>query len=166
MGDVAVRRASDAGAGFTAIGAALAAARPGDLVDVDAGTYREMIALKEGVTIRARTRRAAILMAPAGLSGPWTAITATSIRSGGISGFVVAGTPSARLEYGVWVSDASVELDDLDIAGAQAAAVHISGRSTVRLRSSTIHDNGGAGVVVPGALPLGVPPDSTVLVTS
>jgi serine/threonine protein phosphatase PrpC len=139
-----------AGVGFTSIGAALAAAQPGDVVDVDAGTYRETIALKEGVNVRARARRAVILTAPPGLTGPWTAISATSIRSGSISGFVVAGTPSARLEYGVWVSDANVELDDLDIAGAQAAAVHISGRSTVRLRSSTIHDNTGAGVVVDG----------------
>ena len=141
---------STAGAGFTSIGAALATAQPGDVVDVDAGTYRETIVLKEGVRIRARARRAVILAPPEGWSGPWTAISATSIRSGDISGFVIKGTDTARLEYGVWVKDAGVELDDLDIAGAQAAAVRVSGRSTVRLRSSTIHDNDGVGIVVDG----------------
>ena len=141
---------SPPGSAFTSISAALAAAQPGDVVDVDAGIYREAITLKEGISIRARARRAVILAPPAGLTGPWTAISASSIRSGDISGFVVKGTDAVRLQYGVWIDDASVELDDLDIAGARAAGVQISGRSTVRLRSSTIHDNSGAGIVVDG----------------
>jgi hypothetical protein len=137
------------GTGFSSIAAALAAAQPGDVIDVEPGIYREAIVLKDGVSIRARQRRAVILQPPDTLAGPWTAISATSMRSGGISGFVVNGT-DARLEYGVWVNEASVELDDLDIAGARVAAVHVSGRSSVRLRSSVIHDNTGAGVLVDG----------------
>jgi serine/threonine protein phosphatase PrpC len=141
------------GAAFASISSALAAAQAGDVIDVDAGVYREAIVLKEGVSIRARERRAAILQPP-GTSNGWTAISATSIRSGGISGFVVQGANGARLEYGVRVTDANVELDDLEIAGAYAAAVQIAGRSTMRLRSSTIHDNPGIGVVVDaGAVP-------------
>jgi serine/threonine protein phosphatase PrpC len=145
---------SAAGAGFTSIASALEAAQAGDVIDVDAGVYRESIVLKEGVSIRARDRRAAILQPPGTSSGAWTAISATSIRSGGISGFVVQGTDVSRLEYGVKVTDANVELDDLDIAGAHTAAVRIAGRSTMRLRSSTIHDNPGIGVIVDdGAVP-------------
>ena len=138
------------GAGFTSIASALAAAQAGDVVVVDAGTYREAIVLKEGVSIRARERRAAILQPPPGLNGPWAAVSAASIRSGEISGFVIKGTDDVRLEYGVWVNDANVELDDLDIAGARAAAVQVTGRSTIRLRSSDIHDNPGGGVLVDG----------------
>jgi serine/threonine protein phosphatase PrpC len=142
------------GAGYTSIGAALAAAQAGDVIDVAAGTYREPVVLKEGVSIRARERRASILQPPDGTGHPWTAISATSIRSGDISGFMVKGTDTAPLEYGVRVSDASVELDDLDIAGARAAAVYVAGHSAVRLRSSHIHDNAGVGIVVDsGAVP-------------
>jgi hypothetical protein len=127
------------------------AAQAGDVIDVDAGIYRETVVLKEGVSLRARERRTVVLQRPEALAGPWTAISATSIRSGDISGFVVRGTDDARLEYGVWVDDASVELDDLEIAGARAAAVQMNGRSTVRLRSSDIHDNAGAGVFIAAA---------------
>jgi hypothetical protein len=128
----------------------MAAAQAGDVVVVGAGTYREAIVLKEGVSVRARERRAAVLQPPSGLNGPWTAVSAAFIGSGEISGFVIKGTDDVRLEYGVWVNDASVELDDLDIAGARAAAVQVTGRSTVRLRSSDIHDNPGAGVLIDG----------------
>jgi hypothetical protein len=139
---------STPGAAFTSIASALAAAEPGDIVDVDAGIYRESIVLKEGVSIRARQRRTSILQAPGSATGAWTAISVTSIRSGSVSGFVVQGGNGARLDYGIRVTDANVELDDLDIAGAHAAAVEITGRSTTRLRSSTIHDNPGVGVAV------------------
>ena len=145
-----LRVSSAPGAGFTSIASALAGAQAGDVIVVDAGTYREAVVLKEGVSIRARERRAAILEPPPALNGPWAAVSAASIRSGEISGFVIKGTDEIRLEYGVWVNDASVELDDLDIAGARAAAVQVTGQSTVRLRSSDIHDNPGAGVLVDG----------------
>jgi hypothetical protein len=147
-----VLQVSEAGrTGFSSIAAALREAQAGDFIDVDAGTYAESIVLKEGVSVRARRRRTVILQQPAGVEGPWTAISATSIRSGLLSGFVVKGTSDSRLEYGVLVNDAGVELDDLEIAGARAAAVQVAGRSTVRIRSSTIHDNAGAGIVVDGA---------------
>src|SRR6185369_2111880 len=51
-------------------------------------------------------------------------------------------------DYGVWIAGGSVDLDDLEIVGARAAAVQISGPSTARLRGSDVHDNSGAGVVV------------------
>jgi serine/threonine protein phosphatase PrpC len=137
--------------GFSSIAAALRDARPGDVIDVEAGTYAESLVLKEGVSVRARRRRTVILQQPAGADRRWTAVSATSIRSGSISGFVIKGTSDSALHYGVLVNDASVELDDLEIAGARAAAVEIAGRSTVSIRSSNIHDNAGAGVVVDGA---------------
>jgi hypothetical protein len=75
-------------------------------------------------------------------------VSATDIRSGGISGIVVKGSDSALLEYGVWVAGGSLDLDDLEIVGARSAGVQITGRSTVRLRASDVHDNRGVGVVV------------------
>jgi serine/threonine protein phosphatase PrpC len=147
-----VLQVSEAGrTGFSSIGAALKEAQAGDVIDVDAGTYAETIVLKEGVSVRAQRRRTVVLEQPADADGPWTAISATAIRSALLSGFVIKGTSDSSLQYGVLVTDAHVELDDLEIAGARAAAVQIAGRSTARLRSSNIHDNPGAGVVVEGS---------------
>ncbi len=50
---------------YPTIAAALAAARPGDTVDV-LGEYREPVALKSGVTLRSRVPREAVLLAPVG----------------------------------------------------------------------------------------------------
>ena len=133
---------------LTTIGAALAGAQAGDVIEVDAGTYTESVVLRDGVAVRARQPRSVVLQRPADVNGPWTAISGTDIRSGGISGFVVKGSDSAPLDYGVWIAGGSLDLDDLEIVGARSAAVQIGGRSTARLRGSDVHDNGGAGVLV------------------
>jgi hypothetical protein len=133
---------------LTSIAAALGAAQAGDVIEIDAGTYAESLLLRDGVSIRARQPRSVVLQRPATVNGPWTAISATDVRSGVISGLVVKGTDNAPLEYGVWVAGGSVELDDLEIIGARSAAVQIGGRSTARLRGSDVHDNSGAGVIV------------------
>jgi len=135
---------------LTSITAALDDAQSGDVIEVDAGTYTESLVLRDGVVVRARQPRGVILQRPVAVNGPWTAISATDIRNGGVSGIVVKGSDSAPLDYGVWVAGGSLDLDDLEIVGARSAAVQISGRSTARLRGSDLHDNGGAGVLVEG----------------
>ena len=133
---------------LTSITAALAGAQTGDVIEIDAGTYAESLVLRDGVAIRARQPRTVVLQRPATVNGPWTAISAADVRSGGISGIVVKGTDSAPLDFGVRVTGGSVDLDDLEIVGARSAGVQISGRSTARLRSSDVHDNSGVGVLV------------------
>jgi hypothetical protein len=133
---------------LTSIAAALTTAQAGDVIEIDAGTYPESLVLRDGVSIRARQPRSVILQRPATINGPWTAISASGIRTGAISGIVVKGTDNAPLDYGVWIAGGSVDLDDLEIVGARSAAVQISGQSTARLRGSDVHDNSGAGVLV------------------
>lgn len=146
-----ILRVSPGAGEFASIGAALAASQPGDTIEVAPGTYAEQIALREAVAIRSRPRRSAILRRPPALAGPWTAVSATALRSGSISGFVIAGSADAPLDYGVSASGANVEIDDLEISGARLAAVRITGGSAVLLRSSDLHDNEGAAVVIDGS---------------
>jgi hypothetical protein len=134
--------------GLRSIAAALDAAQAGDIVEVDAGTYAESIVLRDGITVRARQRRGVTLERPMTVNGPWTAISATAIRSGGVSGVIVKGTTTAPLDYGVWITGGSVDLDDLEIVGARSAAIQIDGQSTARLRGSDVHDNAGPGILV------------------
>jgi serine/threonine protein phosphatase PrpC len=61
-GDVLVVGTGDGG--FATIGEALAAARPGQTVEVAPGRYFERIALRDGVALVSRVPRGAILLAP------------------------------------------------------------------------------------------------------
>src|SRR6185295_11837857 len=63
---------------YTSIAAAMAEARPGDTVEVLGGEYREQVTLKNGVTLRSRQPRAAILRAAALSTGP--AVQAENVR--------------------------------------------------------------------------------------
>jgi serine/threonine protein phosphatase PrpC len=136
------------GADFTSIRAAIDAARPGDTVAVAPGVYAESLELREGVILQSDMRRGATLRRPGGFDGAWTAISARGVRDGLVSGFVIEGSDASPLQYGVYVTDGRVEIDDMEISGAQGAAVQMSGSATALLRSSHIHDNPGAAVVV------------------
>jgi serine/threonine protein phosphatase PrpC len=149
-----LRVSAKGNADFASIADALKSAQAGDTVEVDSGTYAESIAVREGVTVRARQRRGAILRRPAQAPGPWVAIVATGVRSATVSGFVIRGSDDAPVDYGVWTTDADVDLDDLEVEGVRVSAVQVTGRSTVRLRSSYLHDNPGGGIrVEAGAVP-------------
>ena len=125
------RVGSGAGADATSINAAIAEARPGDLVVVETGTYRESITLREGVTVISAQRHGAELRRPPNLAGPWTAVTAAGITSAAVRGFRIVGTSTEKLDVGVLVSDAVASLEDLEITGAQDAAIRIAGSGVI-----------------------------------
>lgn len=131
------RVGASTGADATSINAAIAEAQPGDLVVVDAGTYRESITLREGVTVVSARRHGAELRRPPQLTGPWTAITATGVTSAAVRGLRIVGTSTDTLDIGVLVTDAVASLEDLQIAGAQDAAVRVVGASAVIVNADT-----------------------------
>jgi serine/threonine protein phosphatase PrpC len=143
-----VLRVAPAAATFSSIADAMSEAQPGDTIEVDPGIYAEAVIMREGVALRSREPRAATLRRPPGMNGRWTAISALGVRNGVVSGFVVESAENAPLDVGVLAAGANLEIDDVEIAGARDAAVHISGASTVRIRSSFVHDNPGGGIVV------------------
>jgi hypothetical protein len=71
-----------------------------------------------------------------------------SVRFARLAGFVIRGVEGRPLSVGVYLRDASVEMDDLDISGAGRTAVDISGSGAAVLRASDLHDNAGPGIVV------------------
>jgi PPM family protein phosphatase len=132
---------------FDTIQDALARARPGDLVEVDVGTYDAPIVVPDGVSLVARQSREAVLKAPAGGPGH-----AAGVRMGGrsrISGFKIEGPGGVATD-----GDDEAVIEDVEVTGSESGVTFGRGSRGV-LRASYVHDNGLAGVVVHGpALPV------------
>ncbi len=125
---------------YPTISAALAAARPGDTVDVPIGEYHEQVNLKSGVTLRSRVPREAVLRPP---------VIAEAVRNARLSGFRIRGDRELD-SSGIRVSDSEVEIDDNEIE-AVATGIHMSGSAPAVLLGNAIHDCGTA-VSVDGPL--------------
>ncbi len=137
------------GAPFRTISDALVAARPGDIVRVNPGEYREQLVVPDGVTVTATSAREAVVRAPANALRPWTAVIATGDRQGTrVSGLRIIGDAQGPIAVGVQALG-RVVLDDLEITGTTTAGVAFDG-STLSLLSSSFHDNAGSGVTLNG----------------
>jgi PPM family protein phosphatase len=135
------------GARFDTIAAALAEARPNDTVEVLAGEYREQVNLKSRVTLRSRIPREARLIAPVG-NGP--AITAKDVHNARVTGFLIQGDAQAPLSTGILLDNSTVEIDGVDIEGANVG-IEIRGAASPTLRGNAIHDCIAEGLLIAGA---------------
>jgi PPM family protein phosphatase len=140
--------AEDGKAEFPSIASALAAARPGDSIEVLPGVYRERLLMKDGVRITSRTAGQALLQPEADASRPDAAMVIQNVSSGSVSGFRIIGAPHNPISVGVLVADSAVELDGLEIEGTTSAGILIRGASTATVRAGYIHNNRGAGIVI------------------
>jgi serine/threonine protein phosphatase PrpC len=142
-----------AGDGGTAtITEALAQAGPGQTVEVAPGIYREALQLRAGVSLVSRVPRGALLLPPAGSGVP--AVTAQGVEGARIAGFRIAGDAQAPLQVGLRLADSAVEVDGVEISGAQTAAIDLAGTDRSEIHHSYVHDNPGGGVLVEaGAAP-------------
>ena len=115
-----------AGDGGTAtITEALAQAGPGQTVEVAPGVYREALQLRSGVSLVSRVPRGALILPPAGSGVP--AVTAQGVEGARIAGFRIAGDAQAPLQVGLRLADSAVEVDGVEISGAQTAAIDLAG---------------------------------------
>jgi serine/threonine protein phosphatase PrpC len=137
-----------AGQRFARIADALAAARPGDSVVVAAGTYRESLRLAQGIQLVSERPREAILSPPAGAPEGAAVLTVSGAAQGSVSGFRIAAAPGERFAVGLRLEGASVQVFDLEVAGATRAGIEIAGTGTPTVLASAVHDNLGAGIVV------------------
>lgn len=131
---------------FATIQEALDRAGPGDLVEVDNGTYQLPIVIPPGVNVAARKSREAVLQPPDGGLPRQTPGITVSGRSR-VAGFKIDVT---GLADGILVQDDEAELDDLEVTGAANAAVVFGARSRGVLRASYLHDNPGVAIGVDG----------------
>jgi parallel beta-helix repeat protein len=134
------------GARFDTIAAALAEARPNDTVEVLAGEYREQVNLKSRITLRSRVPREARLVASVG-AGP--AITAKDVQNARVTGFLIQGDAQAPLSTGILLDNSTVEIDGVDIEGANVG-IEIRGAASPILRGNAIHDCTAEGILIAG----------------
>jgi len=129
------------------IRAAMALARPGDEVIVEPGEYRERVQLKSDVRLRSRIPRAATIRLPGGAAEGEAAVIATDVTGAELRGFRIVGDAATPLGVGVLLRNADVTVIDVEIAGAQSAAVEV-GAGPGTIAAAYLHDNPGAGVIV------------------
>ncbi len=135
------------GAPFGSITAALAAARPGDTVEVLGAEYHEQVRLKGGVTLRSRVPLDATLRAPALSNGP--AVIAENIQNARISGFRVVGDAQLPLSAGIVLINSGVEIDNVEVQGA-GIGVEVRGGHGASLSASVVEDCLSEGILITG----------------
>lgn len=135
------------GQAFTEIAPALERARSGDTVEVLAGEYREQVRLKDGVVLRSRLPREAVLRAAPLSDGP--AVVAEGIKGARVSGFLVQADVQAPLSVGILLINSEVEVDDTEVSGARIG-VEIRGMASPVLRADSIHDCTAEGILITG----------------
>ncbi len=131
---------------LTRIADALTQARPGDTVEVLAGDYHEQVRMKDGVAIRSRVPREAVLL-PVPLSDA-PVVVADGVGRGRISGFLIRADRQAPLSAGIALNDSDVEVQNMEVTGA-AIGIAIHGGSP-KLLGNSVHDCTAEGVVVVG----------------
>jgi serine/threonine protein phosphatase PrpC len=126
--------AADGSAAFTTISAALASGRPGDVVRVEPGVYREHVELRGGPDLAARVPGTVTILhagaprLPAlSLSGP------ANVRVTGIR--IDAQTPA---DAAIGISGQGAALELVEVAGQFRRAIDLSPASSVTLRGSRI----------------------------
>jgi len=135
------------GATYPSIAAAMAAAHPGDTVEVPGGEYREQIHLAAGVTLRSRVTREAVLRAAPMSTGP--AVIAENIKDARFSGFRILAAKDLPISTGILLDNASVEVDDVEVEGA-GIGIEIRGAASPELRANSIHDCANEGLLILG----------------
>lgn len=145
---VSLPRVWEVGPGQGTIAEAMAQAQPRDRIVVRAGEYREQVVLKSGVTIVSDPPRGAILRAAPGTAGP--AVIAEKVENARLSGFSIQGDAQIPLSAGIVLAGSTVEIDDIEVAGAEVG-VTMRGAGKPALRGSLIRDCG-VGLLLAGTV--------------
>jgi serine/threonine protein phosphatase PrpC len=136
------------------IAAAVARATPGTEIVVEPGEYRERLLMKPGVRVVSRLPRAAALRLPQDAAETDAAVVAADVTGASLAGFRIVGDAATPLGIGVIVRNADLLLLDVEITGAQTAAVQFERGSNGALLASSLHDNPGTAIIVrSGATP-------------
>ncbi len=102
--------------------------------------------LKSRITLRSRIPRQARLLAPLG-NGP--AIAAQEVHDARVTGFLIQGDQQAPLSIGILLDNSTVEIDGVDIEGANIG-VEIRGAASPTLRGNAIRDCIAEGLLIAG----------------
>ena len=132
-------------------------ARPGAMVTIPPGRYRETVQLRNGVTVRSAVPGGARLVPPAdSTSGERVAVRAEDITNAALVGFVIGPdtTASDSFAVGILTHNAAVRIDSVTITGTTRAAVDLAmdtdSLAEVTLQNSVLSNNAGIGLIVRG----------------
>jgi serine/threonine protein phosphatase PrpC len=124
----------DGSAPFTSITSAVAASRPGDVIRVEPGVYREQVVLHSGADLVARAPGTVTIARPADSTMPALSLTGSfNVRVAGIR--IDADTPA---ETGVRIAATSATLELVEISGSIRRAIELFPGSTLAVRGSRI----------------------------
>jgi serine/threonine protein phosphatase PrpC len=138
---------------YTTIATAIAASRPGDLIQLEPGEYAERVVLKDGVDLIAREPGTATVVAPSGDLGG-ASITVNGRLGSRISGLRLLGRPTAPLSVGLRLSGDHVIVDDVDVEGDVLVAVEVASAGSIAVHSSRFSDVQAVAIRIgPGATP-------------
>jgi hypothetical protein len=123
---------------FPQIAAALAAARPGDVVRLEPGVYAERIEVPDGVDLEARVPGTVTLRRAAGSNGMWVAITATGMQGGRLGGLRIESTPDAPIDVAIQVAGQGRTIERFDVIGPVRSALEVLDSASVVLQGSVL----------------------------
>ena len=136
------------------ITAAIERARRGSQVIVEPGEYREQIRLRSHIRVVSRVPRGATIRLPVSATEVDPAVVASGITNAELVGFRIVGDAATPLGVGLFATDATVSIHDVEISGATRVAVDLSRGARASVVGSDVHDNPGAGLSVrAGATP-------------
>ncbi|HYT66637.1 MAG TPA: protein phosphatase 2C domain-containing protein [Vicinamibacterales bacterium] len=137
-----------ANAPFIRIADALNAARPGDAVQVDSGTYAERVSVPDGVDLVARVAGSVTLRRAVAADGDWVAVTASG--PGKISGIRFESTATAPIAVGIRISGADRHVMSCDVDGPMRAGIELTDARSATIESTAVHISGGAALAIVG----------------
>ena len=141
---------------FTTLAAAVADARPGDVLRLEPGDYPERITLRDGVSLVARVP-GSVTFSRSAVAGPaaseeWVAITtATGDLGGRVSGIRIDSTTELPVDVGIRMTGQGRALDLVEMTGSMRAAIELAPGASAALDGGHFSVSTAAIVVEDGA---------------
>jgi serine/threonine protein phosphatase PrpC len=133
------------GAGaFPRIADAIAAARTGDVVQLEPGQYLEQVVLLDGVDLVARVPGTVTVGRPDDARGEVIGVTATGSLRGRVSGIRVESTSERPMDVGVRVAGQGRTLELLDVTGPMHTGIDVAAEGAVTIQGSLLAVHGAA----------------------
>lgn len=134
---------------YRTIAAALASARPRDVIQLEPGDYIESVVLVDGMSLVARVPGSVTLRAPLGRPD-WTSIALGGTAGGRIAGLRIVGSGEAPMDAAVRLAGHDLVVDDVAIEGDLRRGIDITGNGSVQVRASRFANVSGTAIQVAG----------------
>lgn len=142
---------ADAIGAFPRISEAMQAARPGDVVRLEPGVYREGVVVGEGISLVARVPGSVTIVRPEGATGAWVGVVALGNLGGRISGIKIESTSQLPIEWGMRISGQDRTVDLVELTGPMRAGIELLPAAAVTIQGSQLAIQGPALTIGNGA---------------